>query len=148
MAKNNLQGKVRIQILPGRGIGGVGSQGDKAWMDKAEAQQYAKDGYLKIISHKEEAAPIPSSADDVTEAGDAKSAKKKTEKKDKAKKAKTKPRGLSALFIRNRNEPEEDDQEDQESDGDEDAEGEAGAGDQGEETPGDHAIMQPENKRQ
>jgi hypothetical protein len=43
------KGQVRIRILPLRGIGGVGVAGDEAWMDKAQAEQYVKDGYVEII---------------------------------------------------------------------------------------------------
>lgn len=45
--------KVRIRILPLMGIGGVGNAGDSAWMERAEAEQYQRDGFLKIIEDEE-----------------------------------------------------------------------------------------------
>jgi hypothetical protein len=43
------EGKVFVELLPGRGIGGVGGPGTQAWMDQAEAEQYAADGYVRIL---------------------------------------------------------------------------------------------------
>lgn len=55
------QNQVRIRILPLHGIGGVGNAGDTAWMDKKEAEQYEKDGYLEILPDADE--PVPSTAE-------------------------------------------------------------------------------------
>ena len=51
---------VRIIINPLHGIGGVGQEGKVAWMEKEEAEQYEKDGYLTILPDADE--PVPSSA--------------------------------------------------------------------------------------
>ena len=56
--KNKL---VRIIINPLHGIGGVGSEGKVTWMDREEAEQYAKEGYLTILPDADE--PVPSSVD-------------------------------------------------------------------------------------
>lgn len=42
-------GKVMIEILPMRGIGGVGGAGTQAEMEWEQAEQYARDGYVKIL---------------------------------------------------------------------------------------------------
>jgi hypothetical protein len=57
--------KVRIRILPLMGIGGVGDAGTVAWMTKAEADQWVKDGYVEILPDTDE--PVPSSAADEEE---------------------------------------------------------------------------------
>jgi len=42
-------GKVMIEVLPMRGIGGVGQAGAQAEMDWEQAEQYVRDGYVKIL---------------------------------------------------------------------------------------------------
>jgi len=54
--------KVKIRILPLRGIGGVGSAGDTSWMTKEEADYWVKEGYVEILNKTSE--PVPSSAAD------------------------------------------------------------------------------------
>lgn len=54
--------RVKIRILPLRGIGGIGSAGDTAWLPIDEAEQWVKDGYVEIIS-TDEPEPIESSVD-------------------------------------------------------------------------------------
>lgn len=47
--------KVKVRILPLKGIGGVGYAGDEVWMSEAEAKQYFEDGYVEYV----EEAPAP-----------------------------------------------------------------------------------------
>jgi hypothetical protein len=53
--------KVRVKILPLRGIGGVGNAGDVAWMSAADAEMYVRDGYVEIVDEKNVpvATPVP-----------------------------------------------------------------------------------------
>lgn len=46
------EGKVLIEILPGRGIGGIGGPGTQTWMDRATAEQYVADGYVRILQEQ------------------------------------------------------------------------------------------------
>ena len=43
------KGKVMIRVLPMRGIGGVGKAGTEAEMDREQAEQYVRDGYVEIL---------------------------------------------------------------------------------------------------
>ncbi|RPJ38662.1 MAG: hypothetical protein EHM35_04010 [Planctomycetaceae bacterium] len=60
MAKQTKEKKVRIRILPLKGIGGVGDAGDTAWMTKEEADRWVKEGYVEILPDADE--PVPSGA--------------------------------------------------------------------------------------
>jgi len=62
MAKQDKKIKIKIRILPLRGIGGVGSAGDTAWMTKEEADYWVKEGYVEIMTKTSE--PVPSSVAD------------------------------------------------------------------------------------
>jgi len=59
MAKQLKEKKVRIRILPLKGIGGIGDAGDTAWMTKEEADYWVKEGYIEILPDTDE--PVPSS---------------------------------------------------------------------------------------
>ena len=41
--------KVKVRILPLRGIGGVGNAGDVAWISAADAEMYVREGYVEIV---------------------------------------------------------------------------------------------------
>lgn len=41
--------KVKVRILPLKGIGGVGNAGDEVWMSESDAQYYVREGYVEII---------------------------------------------------------------------------------------------------
>lgn len=43
---------VAIRILPLRAIGGVGGPGTVAQMEKSLAEQYAREGYVEVISNQ------------------------------------------------------------------------------------------------
>lgn len=45
--------KIKVRILPGHGIGGVGSAGDEVWMSKADAEVYIRDGYVEVVKDDE-----------------------------------------------------------------------------------------------
>ncbi len=62
MAKQNKEKKVRVRVLPLKGIGGIGNAGDTAWLPKAEADYWVKEGYVEILPDADE--PVPSSAAD------------------------------------------------------------------------------------
>jgi len=47
--------KVKVRILPLKGIGGVGNAGDEVWMSESDAQYYVREGFVEII----EAEPAP-----------------------------------------------------------------------------------------
>ncbi len=69
MAKQNKEKRVRIRVLPLKGIGGIGNAGDTAWLPKAEADYWVKEGYVEILPDADE--PVPSSvADEDAEAGE------------------------------------------------------------------------------
>lgn len=51
--------KIKVRILPGHGIGGVGSAGDEVWMSKADAEMYVRDGYVEVVTDE---APPPSAS--------------------------------------------------------------------------------------
>lgn len=63
------KGKVRIRIRPLHGIGGVGDAGTEALMDKKEAEQYQKDGYLDILDSSAEVVVVPSAVKSEKPAG-------------------------------------------------------------------------------
>lgn len=42
--------KVKVRILPLKGIGGVGNAGDVVWMSAADAEMYARDGYVEYVA--------------------------------------------------------------------------------------------------
>jgi hypothetical protein len=60
MAQAKKDKKVRVRVLPLKGIGGFGDAGHVGWMTKAEADQWVKDGYVEILPDEDE--PVPSSA--------------------------------------------------------------------------------------
>ena len=41
--------QVKIRIRPMRGIGGVGTAGEEAFMSRAEAEKYQAEGYIDIL---------------------------------------------------------------------------------------------------
>jgi len=47
--------QVKVRILPLKGIGGVGNEGDEVWMSDSDAQYYMREGFVEII----EAEPAP-----------------------------------------------------------------------------------------
>jgi len=47
--------KVKVRILPLKGIGGVGNEGDEVWMNESDAQYYVREGFVEIL----EAEPAP-----------------------------------------------------------------------------------------
>lgn len=54
--------KVKVRILPLKGIGGVGNAGDVVWMSAADAEMYVRDGYVVKVEEKTPApapAPVP-----------------------------------------------------------------------------------------
>jgi hypothetical protein len=57
--KSKVPGRVKVRLLPGRGIGGIGGPGTEAWINKAEADQYVADGYVEIIQKAKEQADEP-----------------------------------------------------------------------------------------
>lgn len=42
-------GKVMVEVLPMRGIGGIGKEGTQAEMEWEQAEQYVQEGYVKIL---------------------------------------------------------------------------------------------------
>ncbi len=60
MARQNREKKVRVRVLPLKGIGGIGNSGDTAWLPKTEADYWAQEGYVEILPDADE--PVPSSA--------------------------------------------------------------------------------------
>ncbi len=49
--------KVKVRILPLKGIGGVGNAGDEVWMSIDDAQYYVREGFVEVIEN--EPAPMP-----------------------------------------------------------------------------------------
>lgn len=49
--------KVKVRILPLKGIGGVGNEGDEVWMNESDAQYYVREGFVELI--ETETAPEP-----------------------------------------------------------------------------------------
>lgn len=47
--------KVKVRILPLKGIGGVGNAGDEVWMSESDAQYYVREGFVEVI--EDEPAP-------------------------------------------------------------------------------------------
>ena len=41
--------KVKVRILPLKGIGGVGNAGDEVWMSEGDAQYYVREGFVEVI---------------------------------------------------------------------------------------------------
>ena len=41
--------EVKVRILPLKGIGGVGNAGDVVWMSEADAEMYARDGFVEVV---------------------------------------------------------------------------------------------------
>lgn len=52
--------RVRIRILPLRGIGGIGGPGAEAWVTAEEAKRWVEGGYAKLAT--DEASVVSSSA--------------------------------------------------------------------------------------
>ena len=48
--------KVKVRILPLKGIGGYGNGGDEVWMSTADAEMYIRDGYVEYVD-AQKAAP-------------------------------------------------------------------------------------------
>ena len=46
--------QVKVRIRPLRGIGGYGNQNEEVWMPENEAAYYASEGYVDILTDKEE----------------------------------------------------------------------------------------------
>lgn len=46
--------KVKVRILPFRGIGGVGMAGDVVTMERAQAEEYVRDGYVEVLADSDE----------------------------------------------------------------------------------------------
>ena len=42
--------KVKVRILPFKGIGGVGNAGDVVWMSAADAEMYVRDGFVEAVT--------------------------------------------------------------------------------------------------
>lgn len=53
--------KVKVRILPLKGIGGYGNAGAEVWMSAAEAEMYIREGYVELISDDASTTP-PSTA--------------------------------------------------------------------------------------
>ena len=45
-----MKDKVKVKIKPLHNIGGVGKAGDVVWMLPAEAEAYARDGYVEYVN--------------------------------------------------------------------------------------------------
>ena len=45
-----MEDKVKVKIKPLHNIGGVGKAGDVVWMTPAEAEAYARDGYVEYAA--------------------------------------------------------------------------------------------------
>lgn len=43
-------GMVRVRVKPLRGVGGVGGPGTEALMPREQAEQYAREGYVEILT--------------------------------------------------------------------------------------------------
>lgn len=41
--------KVKVRILPLKGIGGVGNAGDVVTMSPADAEMYVRDGFVEVV---------------------------------------------------------------------------------------------------
>ena len=41
--------KIKVRILPLKGIGGVGNAGDAVWMSAADAEMYVRDGFVEVV---------------------------------------------------------------------------------------------------
>ena len=41
--------KVKVRILPLKGIGGVGNAGDVVTMSAADAEMYVRDGFVEVV---------------------------------------------------------------------------------------------------
>jgi hypothetical protein len=41
--------KIKVRILPLKGIGGVGNAGDVVTMSAADAEMYVRDGYVEVV---------------------------------------------------------------------------------------------------
>jgi len=55
--------RVQVKIKPLHNIGGVGKAGDVVWMTPAEAEGYARDGYVELLAEgTSSASGIPLSA--------------------------------------------------------------------------------------
>jgi hypothetical protein len=56
--------KVKVQILPLKGIGGVGNAGDVVWMSAADAEMYVRDGFVEVVK---DSAPLPAASPQMEE---------------------------------------------------------------------------------
>ena len=56
--------KVKVRILPLKGIGGVGNAGDVVWMSAADAEMYVRDGFVEVVA---EGTPLPSASPQMEE---------------------------------------------------------------------------------
>ena len=51
------EAKIKVRILPLKGIGGVGNSGDVVWMSAADAEMYVRDGYVELVDVSSTPAP-------------------------------------------------------------------------------------------
>ena len=59
--------KIKVRILPLRGIGGVGNAGDVAWISAADAEMYVREGYVEIVDAKNVPVETPAASVKVEE---------------------------------------------------------------------------------
>lgn len=71
--------KIKVRILPLKGIGGIGDAGDEVLMLESEAQYWVKEGYVEIIT--DQAASVPASEPKAAEPEDHKIMKPQSKRK-------------------------------------------------------------------
>ena len=59
--------KVKVRILAGRGIGGIGFAGEEVWMSQAEAQKWSSEGYVELADAPAAPAFVPEDEDEEDE---------------------------------------------------------------------------------
>lgn len=48
--------KLKVRILPFKGIGGIGDSGDVVWLIASEAHYWVKEGYVELVVEDQ---PVP-----------------------------------------------------------------------------------------
>lgn len=59
--------KIKVRILPLKGIGGVGNAGDVVWMSAADAEMYVRDGFVELVAGSVTQNAVVDASADVTE---------------------------------------------------------------------------------
>jgi hypothetical protein len=54
------EAKIKVRILPLKGIGGVGNAGDVVMMSAADAEMYVRDGFVEVVVEESQTLTLPS----------------------------------------------------------------------------------------